>query len=337
MNEVMLLTELRRRGIHVWVEADQLRCNAPAGALTAEVRGELKQWKSQLVEFLCRAEALAMQPRAIVPLQPRGKRTPIFAVPGHNGDVFTYRALARRIGEDQPFFGLQPPGLDGQSEPLTSVTNLATYFRQQIRAFQPNSPYVIAGFCAGGTIAFELAQQLLEQGASVSFVALFASPYPTWYRFLPQLYDHFFHHARSLASQSNAERRTYFVETVRRFKARRDETRHSLTDRVLVMRAHVMDLTLAAVRRYKPRYFDGRLALFLPSNEWLRRDGRLARRWRPLAREIEEYCGPDGCTGDRLLHDSYTPNLAALFSRCREKTSEYPRLNFLSAESMSRT
>ena len=116
--------------------------------------------EKKILGFLNSAKVLADQPRAIVPLQPLGTRPPVFAVAGHNGDVFCYRALAQHLGDDQPFFGLQPPGADGQSQPLTSVEDLAAYFASQIRAFQPNGPYLLAGYCAGGTIAFELARQL---------------------------------------------------------------------------------------------------------------------------------------------------------------------------------
>ena len=66
--------------------------------------------RDALIEFLREAQGLAAQQRAIVPLEAVGTRTPIFAVAGHNGDVFAYRALAQHLGPDQPFFGLQPPG-----------------------------------------------------------------------------------------------------------------------------------------------------------------------------------------------------------------------------------
>ncbi len=204
-----LLEELRSRHVQVWADGDQLRCSAPAGVLTPELRAQLRQRKGDILAFLRSAEAFAQQQRAIVPLQPRGPRVPVFAVPGHSGDVFCYRALAQHLGDDQPFFGLQPPGVDGQSEPLTCVEDLAAYFAAQIRAFRPAGPYVIAGYCAGGTIAFAVARHLLQHGAAISFVALFTSPYPTWYRVLPQLRQRFAHqvervreHARALAPLS---------------------------------------------------------------------------------------------------------------------------------------
>jgi thioesterase domain-containing protein len=101
-----------------------------------------------------------------VPLQANGPRVPVFGVAGHNGDVFCYRILAQCLGEEQPFYGLQPPGLDGEGEPLERVQDLAAYFARQILAFRPAGPCTLAGFCAGGTVAFELAQQLAARACA---------------------------------------------------------------------------------------------------------------------------------------------------------------------------
>src|SRR5258706_3167650 len=226
MKALDFLEKLRSRDIQVWAEGNRLRCNAPAGVLTPELRHELRQRKDEILRFLHSAEALAQQQRAIVPLQPRGTGAPVFAVAGHNGDVFCFRAIARHLGADQPFFGLQPPGLDGNPEPLARVKDLAAYFAAQIRKVRPDGPYVIAGYCAGGTIAFELARQLLRDGAAVGVLALFGRPVPTSYRLLPRLRALLFQtagrvtrHTRALLSLSGAELRAYITERLRNFKA----------------------------------------------------------------------------------------------------------------------
>jgi hypothetical protein len=170
------LAKLRERDIQVWAEGDVLRCSAPAGALTDDLRDALQVRKQEILQFLRSAAALAGQQRAIVPLQSHGRRTPVFGVAGHNGDVFCYRALAQLLGDDQPFYGLQPPGLDGHSELIADVESLAAYFAAQIRAFRPDGPYIIAGFCSDGAVAFELAQQLLQAHVTVDFLALFGCP-----------------------------------------------------------------------------------------------------------------------------------------------------------------
>jgi thioesterase domain-containing protein len=320
-----LLAELRGRDVQLWADGDRLRCNAPADVLTPELRDRLEQYKNDILEFLRSAKDLAQQQRAIVPLQPRGKRVPVFAVPGHNGDVFCYRALARHLGDDQPFYGLQPPGLDGVREPLVRIEDLAKYFAAQIRAFQPGGPCIIAGFCAGGTIAFELARQLLQGRAAVSILALFGAPYPSSYRLLPQLRQrladrvvHAAKHSRALAFMPHGERRAYVAEILRQRNERRAAERNAARDPVQVLRARVEESTLAAARCYTPGHFAGRVSLILPSRVWLR-SGNEPLRWRSVARDIEEYFGPDGCDSDEMLREPNVPAIAELFRRCREK------------------
>jgi thioesterase domain-containing protein len=311
------LAELRSRDVEVWADGDHLRCAAPAGVLTLDLRNQLQQRKSEILEFLRSATALAQQQRAIVPLQPRGTRAPVFGVAGHNGDVFCYRALAAHLGDEQPFFGLQPPGLDGLTEPLASVADLAAYFAGQIRAFQPDGPYVIAGYCAGGAIAFELARQLLQQRAAIACVALFGCPHPAGYRRLPQirrrlvqLAGRLSHHAREVMSRPLRESHLYLTEKLRQHTARPDDERAVAPDPVLVLRAKVERATLAALPRYAPGHFAGRVNLFLPSRE-LGRDPAMLR-WRSVAQRTETYFGPDGCDGDAMLREPYAPRFAEL-------------------------
>jgi thioesterase domain-containing protein len=324
VNVAGLLSELRRRDIRVWAAGAELRCSAPTGALTPELRDQLQQHKNEILDFLASAEALAGQQRAIVPLQRNGSRAPVFAVPGHNGDVFCYRALAQALGEDQPFFGLQPPGVDGDGELLTRVEDIAAYFAAQVRAFWPRGPYVIAGFCAGGTIAFELAQQLLGGGAAISFVALFGSPYPSYFRLPAKLWQGLrneaaraAHLADALTSRSPGQLRRYFAEKVGHYSARRSAARAAALDPVLVRRAEVERATLSALRRYAPRHFAGRVCLFLPGRQW-QLSGVAALRWLSLAEQAEEYFGPDASTGADMLRAPHAPAFAELFRRCRD-------------------
>jgi thioesterase domain-containing protein len=314
------LAELRNRDMEVWADGDQLRLNAPAGALTPELRDHLQRRKSDILAFLRTAGDLAGQQRAIVPLQPHGTRDPVFATAGHNGDVFTYRALAQRLGDAQPFFGLEPPGLDGRSEPLTSVEALAGYFADQITAFRPSGPSVIAGYCAGSTIAFELARQLVARGAAVKFVALFAGPWPLWYRPLPQLGERarnlvtrVRHHGRALASLSVTAGHRYLRDHLSHRAAQRDARLRSAADPALIPQGKLTKVTLAAVRRYIPRDFAGRLSLFVPNRNWLH-SRYLSERWRSVARDFEVWSGPDNCDGDDMLLEPHAAVIADLFT-----------------------
>ena len=320
MSVAALLSELQRRDVRLWLDSGQLRCSAAPGTLTSDLLEQVRLRKGDIVDFLRSAHALAAQERAIVPLQQNGARTPIFGVPGHNGDVFCYRALAQALGDDQPFFGLQPPGVDGQAAPLESVAEIAGYFAAQIRRFRPHAPCVIAGFCAGGAVAFELAQQLAQSGTSVTLLALFGCQFPAFFRFPGRLrwrvarkIERIGNHARALALRSWSERRRYIAEKLRRRKT----TDAAPVDPVLALRARVEGATLLAVQRYRPERFDGRVALFLPSNRWAR-SAFAALDWRRVA-ATEEYVGPDGCDGDNMLREPNAPAFAALFRRCRDR------------------
>jgi thioesterase domain-containing protein len=76
------------------------------------------------------------------------------------------------LGSDQPVYGLQPQGLDGKQAPLTTIEDMAARYIKEIQVIQPAGPYFLAGYCMGGTIAFEMAQQLRWQGQCVNLLAL---------------------------------------------------------------------------------------------------------------------------------------------------------------------
>jgi len=318
---IELLEELRRFDAHIELDGDRLRLNAPAGALTDDHRRQLRERKAEIVTFLRSAQQLAQQQRAVVPLQPQGSKIPIFAVAGHNGDVFCYRALAQHIDADQPFFGLQPPGLEEGTEPLTSVESLAGYFAAQIREFHPSGPMTIAGFCAGGTIAFELARQLSESGRDVTQLMLFGAPYCASYRFLPELAagcNHFVRrataHARALISLPVPEWRRYLAD---RSQARRTAAGNATLDPVMVRRAAVEKATVAAIRHYSPRPFNGHVDVMLPC-ESCKRSVDAPLRWCRHAVASAEFVGPDGCTGDTMLLPEHAATFASFVKIARD-------------------
>lgn len=314
MTVASLLAELRSRDVQVWVEGDQLRCNAPAGVLTPDLRDVLRQRKTDMIRFLRSVESLSHQQRAIVPLQPRGKRPPIFGVPGHNGDVFLYRPLAQFLGDEQPFFGLQLPGLEDHSEPLSAVEEIAAYFAEQIREFHPDGPYALMGYCAGATIAFEVAGQLLQRGGRVNSVVFFAGAYPTWYRPLPQLTEHVGLRLKRLRKHAVAllkedDRLRYIAAKWRLYRDHVPEI-----DPVADRREKLKKVTANAVRHYKPADMGIRICQVLPS-----RNCALPRRatlpWRTVVPHIEEHYGPDGCEGDVMLLEPHARAIADLIRK----------------------
>lgn len=97
---------------------------------------------------------------------------PFFFVHGqYNGGGFYCRRLAPLLGADRSFYALQPLGPQDHSLP-PSIEAMAASYVGLVRSVQPHGPYVLGGYCNGGLIAFEMAQQLRVAGETVALVAI---------------------------------------------------------------------------------------------------------------------------------------------------------------------
>jgi amino acid adenylation domain-containing protein len=115
--------------------------------------------------------------KSLVPIQPQGERTPVFGIHGGAGTILLYGELARRLGTaGRPFYGLQAQGLYGHDPVHTSVTQMAAAYLPQIREVQRRGPYVLAGYCFGSLVAYELAQLLVAEGEPVELLVSFNGP-----------------------------------------------------------------------------------------------------------------------------------------------------------------
>jgi amino acid adenylation domain-containing protein len=104
---------------------------------------------------------------SLVPIQTSGARPPFFCVHAVGGNVLNYRLLSRRLGDDQPFYGLQSRGLGGNEAPHATVEEMAAAYVREIAAVQRSGPYRIGGSSSGAVIAYEMAQQLHARGERV--------------------------------------------------------------------------------------------------------------------------------------------------------------------------
>lgn len=89
------------------------------------------------------------------------------------GYVVFARRFASLIERDLSVYGIQAKGLDGHDVPVASIAEMAREYLALIRAQQPIGPYYIGGFSLGGTIAYEMAQQLVARGEEPGMVAMF--------------------------------------------------------------------------------------------------------------------------------------------------------------------
>lgn len=108
----------------------------------------------------------------LVPIQPKGTRPVLFCPHNGTNQIIRYERLSKHLGEDQPVYGIQGPGHDGRPLTLRSVEAMAAAYIEEMRAFQPEGPYLMATACIGGRVTLEIARQLRAQGAEVGLVCI---------------------------------------------------------------------------------------------------------------------------------------------------------------------
>ncbi len=108
----------------------------------------------------------------LLPLRPRGGRPPLFCVHPGEGISWPYAGLLHHLDPDQPLYGIQARGLDGQEQLPGSVGEMAADYLKQIRAVQPSGPYHLLGWSFGGVVAHAIATLLQQAGEQVPLLAL---------------------------------------------------------------------------------------------------------------------------------------------------------------------
>jgi amino acid adenylation domain-containing protein len=111
---------------------------------------------------------------SLIPLQPHGSKPPFFWIHGENSNAF----LPRHLGSDQPIYGFKHQGEDGQPASYTTVEKIAAYYLSEILTVQAHGPYFLGGYCFGGMVAFEIAQQLQKQAEEVALIVFLAPDIP---------------------------------------------------------------------------------------------------------------------------------------------------------------
>lgn len=111
-------------------------------------------------------------PSSIVPIQPNGTQPPVFWIPGGFGNsVLPFREVSMELGADQPVYGFESK-MPEEGEEFEPIVNRAARFIEEMRTLQPHGPYALIGFCGGGYVAYEMAQQLSAQGEKIALLCI---------------------------------------------------------------------------------------------------------------------------------------------------------------------
>jgi amino acid adenylation domain-containing protein len=215
---------------------------------------------------------------SLVPIQTQGSKPPLFLVHGAEGNVLLYRSLAESLGKDQPVYGLQSQGLDGGELFEPKLESIAAKYLEEIQSAQATGPYYLGGYCLGGTIAFEIAQQLTRAGESVALLAMFetynvqsAPPVSVTLGVIHKAENLYFQVKNLALSGGSVE---FFAEKLKvevsRFKVHCNILWARIVDRfhpsrgVSYQHLRIQAANHQAQAAYQPVPYDGRITLFKP-------------------------------------------------------------------------
>lgn len=105
-------------------------------------------------------------------LHPEGSGIPLFSVCGVFGHALRLSIIGKMLGNEQPFYGLQPPDMDWEKHGCRTIPAMAEFYLKQIFRIQPKGPYQLFGFSFGGVIVFEIACQLQQAGHEVLLLSM---------------------------------------------------------------------------------------------------------------------------------------------------------------------
>lgn len=214
--------------------------------------------------------------QSLVPINSAGTKTPLFAVPGIGGNVVDFYGLGQLLGPDQPFYGLQSQGLDGQTEPFTTIEDIAAHYVREIQSVQHTGPYFLVGACIGGIIAFEMAHRLSAQGQRVALLGMLETWPPVSLRVPRWTLPNFLRSPAFFLSVSyrvaahimRTDRKDRWARInkaargLREMVLRRDVYRG---DREILFRDKVSEANRKAAASYHPKPFPGRIELIIAS------------------------------------------------------------------------
>jgi amino acid adenylation domain-containing protein len=225
---------------------------------------------------LLQQESLEIAYPSLVPIQPKGSRSPLFLVHALGTSVIFYQELANYLDSQQPVYALQPRGLNGD-QPLKKVEDMARHYIQEIQKVQPQGPYCLGGYSFGGKVAFEMAQQLQKQGQQIDKLILidcFGSNYCQRLPFAKRILLH----VRNLVEGKHHYGITKLISWIRYMGQEFQYVIQRIKIRLLQAWGLPLSLTLQnrliedrnerASQQYQPKLYRGKITL-LRAMDWL--------------------------------------------------------------------
>ncbi len=205
----------------------------------------------------------------LAPIQTRGTLPPLFCIPGILGEPFIFYALSRCARHDRPWYGFQYAKAVQSATGQDQFRQIAASLVAEVKSVQPQGPYHLLGYSMGGTMAMEMATQLLEQGDDIAFLGLLDSSGPGYPRILPAPIRAILHLRHALSLPPN--QRWNFIRTgwrnlkyraARKVPLRPGEAADSATREA---ERRIEQAVYEARMKYVLRFYPGHVTLFRSS------------------------------------------------------------------------
>ncbi|MBN2656328.1 MAG: amino acid adenylation domain-containing protein [Spirochaetales bacterium] len=213
------------------------------------------------------------------PAQRKGSRTPLFLVAGaHENRYFNpetlessyeedflryFSSLIGFLGPDQPVYGFRPKGIIFGESPHRNVREMASDIIKLIKSVQKEGPYLIGGECVGGSVAYEVAQQLSEEGETVENLILMDTPRPSLKRLLAE--EKKYHKNRLYNSYHSGRGTRYFLRNV--FDTIQIFIPHGPGRKSIIQVSESSLFYQRKLLSYKPERYSGKATLIV-NQEW---------------------------------------------------------------------
>ena len=125
----------------------------------------------------------------LVVLKYNAAKKNVFFLHPVGGTLMFYINIVNNLSKDYNYYGLQNINTyDTNQIKVSKLESLCKIYVNEILKIQHKGSYILMGYSLGGTLAYEIAQQLNSMGKRIKHLAMF----DTWAKFAPIFYDETF-------------------------------------------------------------------------------------------------------------------------------------------------
>ena len=245
-------------------------------------------------------------------------KTPLFLIHTTPGDVLGYINLVHHL-DDRPVYGIQSLGLKSPEKAHRSIETMAAYYISEIFDIYPEGPYLLCGWCFGGYVAYEMAQQLKSMGRQVAFLGLIET--------YAHLKPSFFNYTQRISSvvqwgpgdyvnylNFKIKRRFHHIRNIDQLDFISRRFANSSSEQAINNMKLVYQYNIEAATGYYMGYYNGKVSLFM-ARETLK--GKIPLPyygWKDLSKELDLHTF-DSSHSD-ILRESYATSVAEKIVKC---------------------